>query len=100
MQDLGLNVVIPPEGESVFAQKLSWEEADRYPCDLIMLDTRTSSLQLGQLRGNSVWRALPAVRADQIGAWNPEPTLSYGAMARVYDSLATCLSRARPLTTR
>lgn len=97
LKGLGVGVIVPADGESVFMQKLSWEYADRYPADLILMDARTSSLQQSQLADLRVWRALPAVRAGQTALWNPEPTLSYPAMARLYDALTTVLQGTRRL---
>ncbi|KNB49793.1 ABC transporter substrate-binding protein [Streptomyces caatingaensis] len=97
LESLGVSARVPDRGESVFMEKVSWENADRRPADLILLDVRTSSLQRDQLRANRVWRALPAVRAGQTGTWNPEPVLSYRAMTGVYDELARTLAGARPL---
>ncbi|MCZ0995616.1 ABC transporter substrate-binding protein [Streptomyces noursei] len=92
---LGLDVV-KPTGGTRYMEKLSWELVDRYPADLILLDVRSSSLQAADLSANGLWRSLPAVRAGQLGPWNPEPNLSHHGMARVYDSLTRSLTDARP----
>ncbi|WP_052229910.1 ABC transporter substrate-binding protein [Streptomyces sp. CT34] len=92
---LGLDVV-RPTGGTRYMEKLSWELVDRYPADLILLDVRSSSLQPADLSGNGLWQSLPAVRAGQIGPWNPEPSLSHHGMAQVYDSLTTSLTGAWP----
>ncbi|GAA1920272.1 ABC transporter substrate-binding protein [Streptantibioticus ferralitis] len=95
-ESLGLNVVKPTGGSTIYVEKLSWELVDRYPADLILLDVRSSSLQPADLSSNGLWRSLPAVRAGQLGPWNPEPNLSHHGMAKVYDSLTTTLTGARP----
>ncbi|MFH8409399.1 hypothetical protein ACH4FX_32135 [Streptomyces sp. NPDC018019] len=97
LKGLGLDVVVPPTGTSAYAHKLSWEDAGRYPADLIFMDVRTSSLQRDQLATNRVWRSLPAVHADQTAPWNPEPVLTYAAMTRVYNDMVTTLERTRRL---
>ncbi|GAA3152068.1 siderophore-binding protein DesE [Rhodococcus baikonurensis] len=85
---LGLAVVDPAEGSSVYVEKLAWEMADHYPADMIFLDDRPSSLQLDSLGTNPAWSNLPAVKAGKVGTWNPEPVLSYAGIARTYNSLA------------
>ncbi|MGW7553650.1 ABC transporter substrate-binding protein [Streptomyces rimosus] len=97
LKGLGLDVVVPPTGTSAYAQKLSWEDADRYPADLILMDVRTSSLQRDQLATNRVWQSLPAVRAGQTAPWNPEPVMTYPAMTRFYNDLITTLERTHRL---
>ncbi|MEU9608316.1 ABC transporter substrate-binding protein [Streptomyces sp. NPDC048057] len=92
---LGLDV-IKPTGGGVYVEKLSWELVDRYPADLILLDVRASSLQAKDLDSNALWRNLPAVRTGRLGPWNPEPTLSYPGMTKVYESLLRSLDGARP----
>ncbi|GGU47330.1 ABC transporter substrate-binding protein [Streptomyces albospinus] len=94
-EDLGLDIV-KPIGGNRYMEKLSWELADRYPADLILLDVRSSSLQPADLSSNGLWRNLPAVRAGQLGPWNPEPSLSHHGMAKAYASLARSLAGARP----
>ncbi|MFK0260480.1 ABC transporter substrate-binding protein [Streptomyces angustmyceticus] len=91
-EGLGLDVVKPTGGSTIYVEKLSWEVADRYQADLILLDVRASSLQPADLRSNSLWRSLPAVRAGRLGTWHPEPTLSHHGMAKVYDSLTATLT--------
>ncbi len=85
---LGLAVVDPAEGSSVYVEKLAWEMSDHYPADMIFLDDRPSSLQLDSLGTNPAWSNLPAVKAGKVGTWNPEPVLSYAGIARTYNSLA------------
>ncbi|MEV4442719.1 ABC transporter substrate-binding protein [Streptomyces sp. NPDC049577] len=97
---LGLDVVLPRGGETAYVEKLSWELADRYPADLILLDVRSSSLQPPELRHNAMWRDLPAVRAGRLGRWNPEPCLSHRGMTRVYDAFTRDVAAARPLPRR
>ncbi|MEU9123494.1 ABC transporter substrate-binding protein [Streptomyces sp. NPDC048506] len=72
-ESLGLDVV-KPTGGNRYMERLSWEVVDRYPADLILLDVRSSSLQPADLSSNGLWRSLPAVRAGQLGPWNPERT--------------------------
>lgn len=91
---LGLDLV-EPEGGELYYETLSWEQAGRYPADLILHDTRAFSLQPGQLATYPTWAALPAVRAGQIGRWSAEARLSAQGFAAVLEDLATTVTAAR-----
>jgi iron complex transport system substrate-binding protein len=91
---LGLDLVEPAGGEQYY-ETLSWEEAGRYPADLILHDTRAFSLQPGQLAAYPTWAALPAVRAGQVGRWSAEARLSAQGFATVLEDLSATVTAAR-----
>ncbi len=91
---LGLSVV-EPGGPDLYWELLSWEEADRYPADVIFHDERSFSLQPDQLEDEQpTWSALPAVRAGQITGWNAEAPLSYQGFAASLDRLTEAVAGA------
>jgi iron complex transport system substrate-binding protein len=91
---LGLDLVEPDGGEQYY-ETLSWEQAGRYPADLILHDTRAFSLQPDQLTAHPTWIALPAVQAGQVGRWSAEARLSAGGFAAVLEDLAATVTAAR-----
>jgi iron complex transport system substrate-binding protein len=92
---LGLDVVEAGAPDDYF-QMLSWEEADRYPVDVILHDERPTSLQPDELAAlYPTWSALPAVRAGQVGRWNAETVLSHRGLAAAVTDLAATLRGAR-----
>ncbi|MBA2520739.1 MAG: ABC transporter substrate-binding protein [Chloroflexia bacterium] len=91
-RELGLDVV-PVDGDE-FWDALSWEQANKYPADLILNDARTQSLTLEQLSEFETWRALPAVVAGQVAGWYPEPSYSYLGYAPVLRELAAAIHAA------
>ena len=91
---LGLDLVEPEGGEQYY-ETLSWEQAGRYPADLILHDTRAFSLQPDQLAAYPTWTALPAVQAGQVGKWSAEARLSAHGFAAVLEDLATAVTAAR-----
>ncbi|MBB5917225.1 iron complex transport system substrate-binding protein [Nocardia transvalensis] len=94
-QELGVALVTPEKVDSGgFYESLSWENADKYPADLILLDSRSSALQPDALAGKPLWRTLPAVRAGRISAWNPVFRFSYAGTAPVLERLADALRAA------
>jgi iron complex transport system substrate-binding protein len=95
---LGVDVVRPKKVVGGFFENLSWENAGRYPADLILLDSRTSALQPAQLTSKPAWAALPAVKAGQVSPWLSEPIMSYAACAPAVERLAATLRNARKVS--
>lgn len=92
---LGLDLVQPKPDSQGFFESLSWENADKYGADLILLDSRTQALQPGQLKDKPTWQRLPAVKADQVVPWLSEPRYSYAGFAPHIEALATAVKSAR-----
>ena len=78
-------------------ETLSWEQAAKYPADLVLYDARTQSLTLDQLRSHPTWNALPAVRAGQITPWHAETPFSYTGFVPVLKELTAVIAKAHPL---
>ncbi|MEO3756596.1 ABC transporter substrate-binding protein [Streptomyces sp. B6B3] len=98
-RDLGVEFVVPEDvDEGGHWQTVSWENADLYPADLILVDGRTGNLQPADLdRDKPTWRTLPAVQAGQVATWTPEPTYSYAGCTPPLTALADAVRAARPL---
>ncbi|GEC08628.1 ABC transporter substrate-binding protein [Streptomyces spinoverrucosus] len=97
-KDLGVEFV---EGKKVdewgFWEFLSWENADKYHADLIMVDNRSTSMSVEQLNEKATWRQLPAVKADQITPWSMEERFSYAGWAPVLERLAAAVGKSKRL---
>jgi iron complex transport system substrate-binding protein len=95
---LGVNFVEPPESAKKqsggWYESLSWENVDKYPADIIMMDNRSSAMQPAAIT-EGTWRKLPAVKAGQVIARNPEPILSYDKCAPLLENLAAAIEKAR-----
>lgn len=91
-KQLGLDIVQPPV--TSFWESLSWEQANRYPVDLILTDQRPSTLSHAKLLEKEVWRSLPAVQANQVGAW-PWKTYSHLSYTKALKDLTTTIANAR-----
>lgn len=94
-QKLGVGFVEPKPDSQGFFEALSWENADKYPADVILLDSRTQALQPAQLTSKPTWKTLPAVKADQLTPWLSEPLYSYAGCAPHIESLAKAIATAR-----
>jgi iron complex transport system substrate-binding protein len=91
-KQLGLDIVQPPV--TSFWESLSWEQANRYPVDLILTDQRPSTLSHAKLLEKDVWRSLPAVQADQVGVW-PWKTYSHLSYTKALKELTATIKSAR-----
>jgi iron complex transport system substrate-binding protein len=94
-QELGVDFVVPNNVTGGFFESLSWENADKYAADVILLDDRSSALQPKDLTGKPTWTRLPAVQANQVVGWGSELRYSYTAIAPVVDGFATALQNAK-----
>ena len=91
---LGLDVV-EAGGPDDYFEMLSWEQAGRYPADVILHDRRPSSLQPDELTRFPTWTRLPAVAAGQVGPWNAETVLSPQGFAAAVAGMAATIGAAR-----
>jgi iron complex transport system substrate-binding protein len=94
-KQLGVDLVVPDKVTGGFFESLSWENADKYPADLILLDNRTAALQPKDLAAKPTWAGLPAVQAGQITPWLSEPRYSYTGCAPLVENLAAAIEKAK-----
>ncbi|WP_112469461.1 ABC transporter substrate-binding protein [Streptomyces triticisoli] len=94
---LGVNLVEPPESAKKqgggWFESLSWENADKYAADVIMMDNRTSAIQPADIT-QATWKKLPAVQAGQVVPRTAEPVLSYDKCAPLLEDLAKAIETA------
>ncbi|GGU73936.1 ABC transporter substrate-binding protein [Streptomyces filipinensis] len=98
---LGVNFVEPPESAKKqgggWYESLSWENVDKYPADIIMMDDRSSTVQPADI-SKATWKKLPAVKAGQVIARSPEPILSYDKCVPLLTGLAEALEKAKKVS--
>ncbi|WP_103529681.1 ABC transporter substrate-binding protein [Streptomyces sp. SM12] len=92
--ELGVEVITPDDVEGGYFENLSWENADRYAADVLLLDNRSSALQPADLTDRPTWTRLPAVQAGQIVPWPSETRFSYAGCAPFLEELATAVRDA------
>ncbi|WP_037606340.1 ABC transporter substrate-binding protein [Streptacidiphilus rugosus] len=93
-RSLGVGLITPDRVQGGFFESLSWENADKYRADLILLDSRSSALQPKDLTGRPTWQRLPAVKAGQVVPWLSEARFSYAGCAPLVEQLAAAIDRA------
>lgn len=94
---LGVDL-IDPEGDDPWVNAVSWENADKYAADVIVIDA--TALQHGNegYAGLPTWNQLPAVQAGQTTSWVTPAPFSYRATADVLEKLQETLDRSEPVT--
>lgn len=97
-QSLGMEMVEPKDHPTSggFWETLSWEEAGKYPVDLVMADGRGGSLESIKEQIPAVALSMPALDADQIVIWPAVHAYGYGAFAEILDNLTTAVDDADP----
>jgi iron complex transport system substrate-binding protein len=94
-QELGVEVIAPGAVTGGYFENLSWENADKYKADVILLDSRAQALQPADLSAKPTWANLPAVKAGQVVPWQSEPRFSYAGCAGALETLAKALTGAK-----
>lgn len=96
LSSLGLDIVEPSSGGRTIFEAHSWEEPGVYPADVILHDSRPTSMTLDQLKAFPTWQNLPAVRAGQLHPFSPQSPFSYQIHAENLTRLADALERFDP----
>ncbi|TDC28439.1 ABC transporter substrate-binding protein [Micromonospora sp. 15K316] len=97
--ELGVDIVVPTKLEAGdYFEALSWENAGKFPADLILLDNRSTALQPKDLAAKPTWAQLPAVKANQVASWDAVPRFSYAGAAPLLEQLATTIRSAKKLS--
>ncbi|MFD9204289.1 ABC transporter substrate-binding protein, partial [Streptomyces anthocyanicus] len=95
---LGVNLVEPPakvlKASGGWFENLSWENVDKYPADVIIMDDRTATIQPADIT-EATWKKLPAVKAGQVIGRTPEPILSYAKCTPMLNNLAEAIEKAK-----
>ncbi len=90
--------LISAETSRAYWDGITWAQADKYPADGILYDQRPIFLPLRQAKTIPAFRALPAVRANQLAPWPADPPPSYQAYTKAMNDLATAIAGWRKVT--
>jgi iron complex transport system substrate-binding protein len=94
-RELGVEVITPGAVTGGYFENLSWENADKYQADVILLDSRGQAMQPKDLTAKPTWAGLAAVMAGQIVPWQSEPRFSHAGCAAPLETLAKALTGAK-----
>jgi len=93
-QELGLDIVMPdsPDGDGPTWETLSWEQATKYPVDLVF---QRADLPFDDLNNVPTWALHPAAQAGQIGAWMQHLAPSYQGFTPALEALTETIRNSR-----
>ncbi|WP_449396165.1 ABC transporter substrate-binding protein [Devosia riboflavina] len=96
MQSWGLDLV-EPEGVDAagnnYFETVSWENADKYPADLILVDNR-SPATLKTALAQPTWTLNPGAKAGQVADWPAFWLRNYAHYAAALTELTTAINAA------
>ncbi|WP_116999197.1 ABC transporter substrate-binding protein [Desertimonas flava] len=92
----GLDIVVPdPDPEFPYWQQLSWEQADLYQADVIIVDDRSPE-SIDVAEEQPTWDLLDAVRAGAVADWPAFRLRNYSAYADALEALTGVIDAADP----
>lgn len=98
-QELGLDMVEPETTTSMeYWEELSWEQAAKYPVDLLLVDSRQQWSASGEQLMEKVptFATLPAAKAGQFAGWDIEYVPSYRGFTPILQRLTEAVRNADP----
>lgn len=96
LQSWGLDIVHPEGVDAAgnnYFETVSWENADKYPADLVMVDNRAPSTLQNAL-AQPTWTTIPAVAAGAVTEWPAFWLRNYAAYAGALDLLTAAINAA------
>src|SRR5262249_44153535 len=90
--------LVSADTSDAYWDRFSWGRAAKYPADGILYDARKLFLPLREAKAVPAFAALPAVRANQIAAWQVNPPPSYQAYTKAMNDLTTTIAGWRRVT--
>jgi iron complex transport system substrate-binding protein len=84
--------LVSAETSDPYWDRLPWKEAGKYQVDGILYDAKGTNLPLRSAKAVPTFAELPAVRANQIGAWHADPPPSYQQYTKNINDLAKTIA--------
>ena len=97
-QRWGLDVINPDKPDKGFPywENLSWENADKYQPDLLLIDDRTYASTLKQGEKQPTWSNIEAAKAKAYVEWPAYWMHTYGEFAKQLTQLTAAIQKADP----
>jgi iron complex transport system substrate-binding protein len=94
--DWGLDLVVPDSPDEGFEywETLSWENADKYQADLLIVDERSYPANLEEAEAQTTWTALAAADAGAVAVWPAYWVRTYEDYAGALDALTAAIADA------
>lgn len=90
----GLPLVSPPADPGTSYLTVSWEQAQEYQADIILLDDRWEQSALDRITAHPLGNRIAAVAAGQTGDWPAEWIRTYDAYAQEIEELTALIERS------
>ena len=90
--------LVSAKSSDAYWDSLPWKEVGKYEADAILYDARSNVLPLTAAKGIAAFAELPAVRANQIGAWQVDTPPSYQRYGTTMNDLAGAIAGWRKVT--
>jgi len=89
LEELGATIVgaDAPETGNPWGQ-VAWEDASTYPADILLVEGYSDDFAFS----SELWDALPAVQADQLGAWSSKGAMTASTYAAWLNDVAALVS--------
>jgi len=86
----GLDIIDPdaPDPDFAYWENLSWENADKYQPDVILMDDRDAANSLQVAQGQPTWKNIKAVEAGAVVPWPAYWIHTYADYAEQLDQLS------------
>jgi len=95
-QEWGLDVTNPdaPDPDFPYWENLSWENADKYQPDLLLLDSRKYITDLDEAKKHPTWTKISAAEKGAVVKWPAFWLHTYGDYAEALDQLTADIEKA------
>lgn len=93
----GLDVIVPKDPDKKFPywENLSWENADKYQPDLLLMDDRAHH-EAEAPKNQPTWKKIEAAEAEALVSWPAYWISTYASYAEELDQLSDAIEKADP----
>jgi iron complex transport system substrate-binding protein len=97
-QRWGLDVIVPDNPDKAFPywENLSWENADKYQPDLLLIDDRSYPANLKQAERQPTWETIDAAAAGAVIPWPGYWVHTYDDYAEQLEAMSAEIEKADP----
>ena len=98
LRSWGLDVIVPDNPDKGFPywENLSWENADKYQPDLLLIDDRSYPANLKQAERQPTWDTIEAAAAGAVVPWPGYWVHTYEDYAEQLEAMAAAIEKADP----
>lgn len=96
LRQWGIDLLSPPSSSGTSYLTLSWESAQDYQADIILLDDRWAQPAIDVFAAHPLGDRFIAIQAGQVGNWPAEWIRSYAVYANEIEGLTALIARSNP----